>query len=183
MRILLFLLALTPAPAAAQAYCEELWFTRNLLFDRAGYCFSTALGQSVFDNADCRGKVVLEGVEADTMRLLLDLENAAGCRVDTRRGWIEVGHVGLRRKMTDLPIPARSSRTCAAWAGDPLPLRLARAPEAEVVAAARPGDTLTFGFEDAGRWRYAELTREGRVIGAGWTDTVIGAADCAGPGG
>jgi hypothetical protein len=181
-RLLLLLLALLPAPAAAQAYCEELWFTRNLLFDRAGHCFSTALGQAVFDNADCRGKVVLQGAEADTMRRLLGLERAAGCRVDTRRGWVEVAHIGLRRQMGDLPIPLRDSRGCT-WSGEVLPLRLARDAGAVVSAAARPGDRLTFSFEDAGGWRYAELRREGRVIGAGWTEAGPVTAGCSADGG
>ena len=51
--VLTFLLSLCVTPAFALDHCEEWWFTRNLVFDRAGYCFSSPLGQAVFDNSDC----------------------------------------------------------------------------------------------------------------------------------
>ena len=36
--------ALAAFPALAFDPCEDLWFSRNQLYDRAGYCFSTPLG-------------------------------------------------------------------------------------------------------------------------------------------
>jgi hypothetical protein len=40
-------------PLAAAQNCWDLWYERNAIFDRNGYCFSTRLGQETFDNADC----------------------------------------------------------------------------------------------------------------------------------
>ena len=37
-------------PAAADERCHDLWFARNAIMDRAGYCFGSVLGQAVFDN-------------------------------------------------------------------------------------------------------------------------------------
>ena len=48
MRWLLLVLLLIPAPVRALEICDDLWFTRNLLFSRAGYCFGSVLGQTVF---------------------------------------------------------------------------------------------------------------------------------------
>ena len=36
MRWLLLVLLLIPAPVRALEICDDLWFTRNLLFSRAG---------------------------------------------------------------------------------------------------------------------------------------------------
>jgi len=55
---LALLLAALAAPAAALEICDELWFTRNLIYDRAGYCFSSPLGRAVFDNSDCTGSAL-----------------------------------------------------------------------------------------------------------------------------
>ena len=67
-----FLTAMTlPIGAFAGETCEDLWFTRNLIMDRAGYCFGSALGQSLFDNGDCLGKSVV--LDAASSRLVQEL--------------------------------------------------------------------------------------------------------------
>ena len=58
MRALTLLLFLIASPAAASDVCHDLWFTRNLIMDRAGYCFGSMLGKATFDNSDCTGKNV-----------------------------------------------------------------------------------------------------------------------------
>jgi len=40
-------------PLAAAQNCWDLWYERNAIYDRNGYCFSTQLGQQTFDNSDC----------------------------------------------------------------------------------------------------------------------------------
>ncbi|MCK5500992.1 MAG: YARHG domain-containing protein, partial [Tritonibacter mobilis] len=59
MKLIVPLLALAAAtPAVAGDYCADLWFTRNAIIDRAGYCFGSTLGQRLFDNGDCIAKSV-----------------------------------------------------------------------------------------------------------------------------
>lgn len=41
------------ADPASAASCWDLWYERNEIFDRNGYCFSTSLGKRTFNNADC----------------------------------------------------------------------------------------------------------------------------------
>lgn len=33
--------------------CDDLWWERNAIFNRYGYCFRTARGKNAFDNSDC----------------------------------------------------------------------------------------------------------------------------------
>lgn len=48
---------LTGLPSLALAdVCKSLWVERNAIFDARGYCFGSALGKAVFNNADCHTK-------------------------------------------------------------------------------------------------------------------------------
>ena len=97
MRHLWVLLLLVATPGFAQEACDDVWFTRNLHFDRAGYCFGSPLGQAVFDNSNCIGKDVTLAPDAkrqiDEIRRI---EALHGCNVDTNRSFLAI---------PDLPIP------------------------------------------------------------------------------
>jgi hypothetical protein len=41
-------------PAAAQATCDDLWYSRNAFFKEAGYCFKTTRAIRTFGNAGCQ---------------------------------------------------------------------------------------------------------------------------------
>jgi len=89
MRFLIALICtLLAAPVQALDYCDELWFTRNLAFDRAGYCFGSPLGK------------------ADSSRTSLDVES-----LELRKGLVEIpmptdgesaclGYKGPNRRLT-----------------------------------------------------------------------------------
>lgn len=36
-----------------QLSCQNLWYVRNSIYDRRGYCFKTDDAKDVFDNSDC----------------------------------------------------------------------------------------------------------------------------------
>ena len=79
-----FALVLTPLSALADSFCEDLWFTRNALADRGGYCFSSTLGQAVFDNDGCTGSTsALAANDRALVSRIVELEAEAQCAVDT----------------------------------------------------------------------------------------------------
>lgn len=81
---LTFLLPAGPAIAQSDAACEELWFARNAMANSAGYCFSSPLGQTVFDNSDCTTQFpAVDRQAAIIVNRILEQEAARGCRVDT----------------------------------------------------------------------------------------------------
>jgi hypothetical protein len=49
-----------PAPARAQALCEELWAERNAVYAEAGYCFKTERAIRAFGNGSCRFEDIRE---------------------------------------------------------------------------------------------------------------------------
>ncbi|WP_208351452.1 YARHG domain-containing protein [Pseudaestuariivita rosea] len=64
--------------------CNELWFARNAMLDQGGYCFSSPLGQAVFDNSDCITRSpVISAAARKMIELIRRDERALGCGVDT----------------------------------------------------------------------------------------------------
>lgn len=71
-----------PAPVQVQPArpsCDELWYQRNAIYDAAGYCFSTARAQAVFDNAGCTGGTPSASAMQEVQRIIR-LEEQYGCR-------------------------------------------------------------------------------------------------------
>lgn len=68
------------APAAS---CWDLWYERNAIYDRNGFCFSTQLGKQTFNNADCWTKnPSLSSSEQRRVGQIKAEENRRGCKVN-----------------------------------------------------------------------------------------------------
>ncbi|WP_176085788.1 caspase family protein [Martelella sp. HB161492] len=72
------------APAAAEDQCQSLWLARNTLFDKYGYCFTSARGKAAFSNADCIAGVTaanapLTVAERAEVARIAALEKSFGC--------------------------------------------------------------------------------------------------------
>ena len=76
------LMLLTTVPTQA-ASCYDLWYERNLIYARNGYCFSTDLGQRVFSEYSCWTKnPALTPSEQRRVAALKAEENRRGCKVN-----------------------------------------------------------------------------------------------------
>lgn len=80
-----------PPPATAMPLtrqpqsCEELWYARNLIWHRNGYCFSTDRAISAFGNDNCRrgqnqSNISLSPADRAEVDRLVALESQSGCR-------------------------------------------------------------------------------------------------------
>ena len=146
--------ALAPA-AAANPYCADLWFTRNALFDRAGYCFGSPLGQALFDNGDCRGKAVTLSADAQAkVAEIRRLEDRIGCDVDTSGTRLGFADYAIRRQMIDLPVLDELAAGCLGYRGAPIPLRAGHGAGAPVLGRIEPGDFVSFGHLPENGWSY-----------------------------
>lgn len=165
------LLAMAAAtPALADSYCDDLWFTRNAIMDRAGYCFGSSLGKHVFDNGDCIGtSVTLSEADATRVAKLEAQEREAGCRVDTSRSRLDVLDLRYRQRLVDLPVTDGLESTCIGWRGDPLPLRAGHGLNTDVIGQVLPGDTLNYGHYPVGGWSYVTVhDSDWHLKSAGW---------------
>ena len=83
----LFLLGTTVFVSSGSAFageCEQLWIARNSIFNDNGYCFSTRLGKSIFDNSDCYTKKAnLSRRERKRVAEIRRIERNLGCHVNT----------------------------------------------------------------------------------------------------
>ena len=167
--ILTFALA---SPAVADEICHDLWFARNAIMDRAGYCFGSALGQAVFDNADCVGKSVSLTPDAQaTVARIQEWESENSCRVNTKQTKLDVQALGLRLGLVHQPVRDIFESACLGWLGPTTPLRAGHDSNAAVVGAVRRGDYVLYSHEPVGDWSYMTVSdSDWLVITAGWID-------------
>jgi len=71
--------------AGGSETCDSLWYQRNLIYDRKGYCFQSPRGQAAFSNEGCTeglaaGDIPLTDAESAEVQRLVARERALGCR-------------------------------------------------------------------------------------------------------
>lgn len=159
-RIFSHLGALALAAPAAASSCEEMWFVRNLVFDRAGMCFGSPLSAR---SAEIVAQI--KGFEADL-----------GCAVETSQTGFELPTEAALRAAEELPVPSPGESLCLGFNAPTVPLRAAPRLEAEVISSVTAGDAVGFGYEPVAGWDYVVTAR-----GGGWMpgDT-IGPERCEG---
>lgn len=172
MRILASILIALPLPALADDICHDLWFTRNLIMDRAGYCFGSILGKSTFDNGDCTGKSVALGTAATEMVARIQAsEKELACKVDTGQPVLDLEDADFRRALTDLPLRSPFESACIGWLGERVPLKAGHRADARTVGEILPGDLVGYAYEPVGSWQYVTVTnRAWRFKSAEWVD-------------
>lgn len=180
MRMLAAILIVMPLPALATEICHDLWFTRNLIMDRAGYCFGSVLGKSIFDNSNCAGNSVsLSKAETSLVARFRGLEQELGCKVNTAQPLLSLEDMDVRRRLTDLPVRAEFESACIGWLGERVQLKAGHQPDATVVGEISRGDTIGYGHVSVGPWEYVIVKhRDWRFKSAGWTDQTLGLDAC-----
>jgi hypothetical protein len=137
------------------------------MFDAAGHCFASPLGQAVFDNADCRpGAVTLGPFAAARVARLQAEEAALGCTVATGAGAaLDLPAEVLARPLIDHPVLSEFESACVGWTGTPLTLSAAIGADAPVIGTIRPGDTILYRHMSEPDWEFVETSPGGAF---GW---------------
>jgi len=170
--------ALTMTPALSNDACNELWFTRNLIFDRAGYCFSSPLGQAIFDNSDCTTREpVLSAQNREIVAWARETEIAWECKIDTNRRSLAVLAPTLRQQIEDIPIPIWGESGCSGWLGEAEPLFDRRSEDGLVVGFIHTGDDVYFAFENRDGWEFVANAYGDKPTALGWTRAFQETAD------
>ncbi|GKY88839.1 YARHG domain-containing protein [Sinisalibacter aestuarii] len=171
------LIALSLAsPALGYDECDDLWFARNLVFDRAGYCFASPLGRAVFDNTGCTGTGV--ALSPDAARLVAYVrarEAALGCAVDTTRTAPDLDRLDLLFAQEVVTAPGEDASGCLGWTGAPLDVLAGPRTDAPVLARVAPGDDIATGtvyFPDHPGWAHISVFRADRFHAMGWVRDV-----------
>lgn len=164
-------LLLLGTPVFAANGCEDIWFTRNLIMDRAGYCFSSPLGRAMFDNSDCLGtQVQPHPAYQPVIGRIRSLEAQHGCQVNTNRTWLDMDDIAFRRALRDLPVYAEGEWGCIGWTGPVAPLYDGHSEPFHAIGQIQPGDYVYFGYEAPPNWAYVRIYSPGSDTfkSAGW---------------
>ncbi|WP_299847984.1 DUF4453 domain-containing protein [uncultured Roseovarius sp.] len=162
--------------AAAQDACEDAWFTRNLLMDRAGYCFGSPLGKALFDNSDCTGSdITLSPDVKFQVEAIKRFEASNGCTIDTSRTTLEIDDISIRRQLRDLPMRGPFESACLGWLGEGAALRVGHDDAAHAIGQVEMGDFIMFSYLTVGDWSYV-TTHDHDFTGlkaGGWVPNTI----------
>jgi hypothetical protein len=184
--VLVALAAVVAAPAAAQPFCTEAWVVRNMIFDRLGHCFSSRMGQMLFDNSNCTmsGPTPPPGLAEDVARIR-ESEDFVGCRIDTSQppsARMYELHAQYSR-LIDLPVPDHlGGYACWGYRGPDFRLLAGASLGAPELGIARTGQSVL--LEHWGRsdgWTYGVIMTgpAGQVLTEGWFAGVdLSAANC-----
>lgn len=136
------------APAAAEdPYCEDWWFARNLIFDRAGFCFTSPLGAALFENADCTTTEpdLPPDLTARVARLRA-LEEEFDCAVDTSRSTLTYPEtLEPYRMMEDIPVKDFADSGCIGYRGPEVTLHSGARADAPIIGMVQTGVSIGFG--------------------------------------
>ena len=160
MRFLFAIILLSVvAPFGAAQACEDLWFARNFIMDRAGYCFGSRLGQAVFDNSDCTSQQVrLDAADQATITQIRRKEAEFGCHIDTNQSWLNLKDINFRKVLTSNPIPDDFGWGCLGWIGPETPLYAGHQEPFHAIGRINPGDYVFFSHIGVFDWAYVTVS-------------------------
>lgn len=157
--------------------CDELWFMRNQIYANAGYCFSSPLGQVMFDNTNCTGtEVTLSSFEQALVDEYRALERSAGCAVDTSQTE-PLSVYNLENRRAEPWLGGENSFTmCVGWTGAAFPIYADPDPSATRLGEVVAGDNLSVIVQTdgpGGAWFYYYVMDESELRLEGWADRDI----------
>ncbi len=137
----IFFVALTPLPSFAGEPCDDLWFSRNSIFDAAGYCFGSALGKAVFDNSDCTTKSPkLSSADKAKIAEAKDMEARWSCNMNTNRTRLDIHSFARRQTLVEQPLRDDTESGCGKYVGADISLYASQSTNARVVGTVSSGD-------------------------------------------
>ena len=170
-----FLTALVVAAPATPAYseeiCNDLWFTRNSIFQAAGYCFGSPLGKSLFDNTGCTtSNPVLEESDRQKVSLIEQREAELACKVGTDTTSFDLNALSFRKLLKDHPIRTVYESACIGWQGPDRPV-FAEKSEGAPIGSISAGDNVLYSHQEENGWFFVTiyaLQDFNTLKGAGW---------------
>lgn len=177
------LMASIPAPALADAWCEDIWIARNALFHRAGHCFGSPLGKGLFGNAGCTGSLpALAPADAEAVAHLRRMEQDFGCALPVDRppsARMREQAASLAR-LRDIPVPDEYAWACHGYRGPGMVLRSGASDDAPAIGQAGAGALIGSDHQWRGDWLFVRVRAEpgGPILAEGWTRDTVRPGDC-----
>ncbi len=165
----------SPAVADIENPCADLWFSRNAMLDKAGYCFSTPLGKALFDNSDCTTKQPELTTEVKAqIAVIRELEQGdeggfyEACNIDTGQQKLDLPDLDLRKQLEFQPATDGGTGVCFGYTGPEQPLFAAPWENARTTGVIHQGDDITIGHLDWHGWGFTTVMRGNETKALGW---------------
>ncbi len=157
-------------PTLAADRCDDLWVSRNAVFDAAGFCFQSPLGQALFDNGDCSTQAPdFTEQQSANIAAISQAETQLSCNVDVNRTRVDVPDLRFRAGLETQPIVTAKGRVCHGYIGRKVDIGLVVEADNTVARGVlRPGVTLILRHQPADGQSYAILLAQDAPVGAGW---------------
>lgn len=157
-------LATTASAVHADDYdCADLWFSRNAMWNDAGYCFSSPLGQAVFDNMDCTTDTPqLSELNQEFVDGIIEAERELACDVDTSATDFDFERFEHRWAVVTQPVTGPSEFTqwsCHGFVLPKMPVRASPLSSAKLIGWVHTGDGFYVVHEGYGDWAFVFVTK------------------------
>lgn len=181
-RISFLIFLVLGTPALAGDFCDDVWFSRNLMYDRSSYCFESNLGKAVFDNSDCSPLGgILTKMDRDFVDWMDQLAKDYHCDVDTTRTTLDVDLIDVRRLISPPVGPEGFEGDCIDWKGPDIELRQMANLTSPISGQVQQGDNIFWEYKalyTPDGWWFFTVRREGEVAALGWSDYEFDADLC-----
>lgn len=170
-------LVVVPGLAQADAFCADLWFSRNAIMDAAGHCFTSPLGKAYFDNSDCLAGGAQVSPEAFARISRIKAREAEfNCAIDTSAEDLATSLAPMRRSVTRVPVRDLSESSCIGYQGTGVTLYADASETSKPLGEFGAGDNILSSHEfeigaDGREWGYVtvETPRTHVTRTSGWT--------------
>lgn len=165
------LFAISTIPAEARNDCDSMWFARNHVFDRAGYCFKSNLGKSTFGTQNCGGNArELTSDEKAKVALVREFEEEWSCSVDTSKTVLDLVDGAYVGSMRTIPTPYGNGFSCFGWSGPEVTLYDGVQADRAILGSILTGDVIEWPASQENGWDYVRVydAEMRKVIAAGW---------------
>jgi len=164
MRTLYLTAALICTAGTASALCEDAWYLRNMAFDRAGYCFGSTLGKSVFDAACSTKSPSLDDWDQRMVSAHKRLEASYSCKINTKGRSLASSLIGKLDDVDLLPTLSQFESSCVGYTGGPVTMTSGIGMrDSYPTGTIESGDRVYFRFESWGGFEFVETD-----TAAGW---------------
>ncbi len=174
----------SPVLADIEDPCADLWFSRNAMLDKAGYCFSTPLGKALFDNSDCttkQPKLTPEVKAQIAVIRKLEQGDEGGfyetCNIDTGQQKLDLPDLEVRKQLDFQPASDGDTSFCLGYVGPDIPLYAAPWKSARRTGVIRGGDNLSLAHLDWKGWSFSIVFQPSETTGLGWYQSPIADID------
>jgi hypothetical protein len=167
---------------AAGIACENMWYARNLIAHRAGYCFGSELGQSMFGNDGCTGKnPTMSEADRERVRQFAALEKSWGCDVDTSATMLKSDVIPFIADLERFAFRDDTESSCGGYKGPRIALHAGPSSDTAIVGYIEPGNSILSSYILEKGWEMLEVNasmENSQLRAVGWTPEEVFSYGC-----